>query len=83
MPSQIPQTIDVTIDGATRAIEAGTTGTELFAEEARRGVVAMRVDGEPWDLAREIPAGAAVEPITLDSEDGLAILRHSATHVMA
>ena len=43
----------------------------------------MRVDGEPWDLAREIPAGAAVEPITLDSEDGLAILRHSATHVMA
>ena len=83
MPSQIPQTIDVTIDGATRAIEAGTTGTELFAEEARRGVVAMRVDGEPWDLAREIPAGAAVEPIALDSEDGLAILRHSATHVMA
>ncbi|WP_159625190.1 MULTISPECIES: threonine--tRNA ligase [unclassified Actinomyces] len=83
MPSQIPQTIDVTIDGATRAIEAGTTGTELFAEEARHGVVAMRVDGEPWDLAREIPAGAVVEPITLDSEDGLAILRHSATHVMA
>jgi len=83
VPSQIPQTIDVTIDGATRAIEAGTTGTELFAEEARRGVVAMRVDGEPWDLAREIPAGAAVEPIALDSEDGLAILRHSATHVMA
>ncbi|WP_366179943.1 threonine--tRNA ligase [Actinomyces timonensis] len=83
MPSQIPQTIDVTIDGAARAIEAGTTGTELFAAEARHGVVAMRVDGEPWDLAREIPAGAAVEPITLDSEDGLAILRHSATHVMA
>ncbi|QKD79800.1 threonine--tRNA ligase [Actinomyces marmotae] len=83
MPSQIPQTIDVTIDGATRAIEAGTTGTELFAEEARHGVVAMRVDGEPWDLAREIPVGAVVEPITLDSEDGLAILRHSATHVMA
>lgn len=83
MPSQIPQTIDVTIDGAARAIAAGTTGTELFAEEARLGAVAMRVDGEPWDLAREIPAGATVEPIALDSEDGLAILRHSATHVMA
>ncbi|ARD41619.1 threonine--tRNA ligase [Actinomyces gaoshouyii] len=83
MPSQIPQTIDVTIDGATRVIGAGTTGTEFFSEEVRRGVVAMRVDGEPWDLGREIPAGAAVEPIPLDSEDGLAILRHSATHVMA
>ena len=43
----------------------------------------MRVDGEPWDLSRVIPAGASVEPIMIDSEDGLNILRHSATHVLA
>ena len=43
----------------------------------------MRVNGEPWDLERQVPAGAVVEPITLSSEDGLNILRHSATHVMA
>ncbi|CED92313.1 threonine--tRNA ligase [Actinomyces succiniciruminis] len=74
-------TFDIVLDGATRSIEAGTTGTTLFADA--REVVAMKVDGEPWDLDRALPAGAVVEPITLDSEDGLNILRHSATHVMA
>ena len=79
MPAQ--PTIDITLDGAVRSIEAGTTGAALFGRD--RAVVAMRVDGEPWDLDRAVPAGASVEPITLGSEDGLNILRHSATHVMA
>lgn len=79
MPSQ--PSIDIVLDGAPRSIEEGTTGTALF--EVDRDVVAMKVDGEPWDLAREVPAGAVVQPITLASEDGLNILRHSATHVMA
>ncbi|MCL3778358.1 MULTISPECIES: threonine--tRNA ligase [unclassified Actinomyces] len=73
--------IDITLDGVPRSIEEGTTGTTLLA--GADGVIAMRVDGEPWDLERVVPAGAAVEAITLDSEDGLNILRHSATHVMA
>ena len=73
--------IDIVLDGAARSIEEGTTGTSLFASE--RDVVAMRVDGEPWDLERAVPAGAVVEPITLSSPDGLDILRHSTTHVMA
>ena len=79
MPSQ--PTIDITLDGAARSIEAGTTGSSLFSRD--RDVVAMKVDGAPWDLDRVIPAGARIEPITLASEDGLNILRHSATHVMA
>ena len=73
--------IDIVLDGAARSIEEGTTGTSLFASE--RDVVAMRVDGEPWDLERAVPAGAVVEPIALSSPDGLNILRHSTTHVMA
>ncbi|WP_425356561.1 threonine--tRNA ligase [Xylanimonas protaetiae] len=58
-----------------------TTGAELFAE--RKDVVVARVDGELWDLDREIPAGATVEGVTIDSEDGLTVLRHSAAHVLA
>ncbi|SPT54099.1 Threonine--tRNA ligase [Actinomyces bovis] len=73
--------IEITIAGAKRSIELGTTGTSLF--ETDKQIIAMKVDGEPWDLFRELPAGATVEPITLDSEDGLQILRHSTTHVMA
>ena len=79
MPSQ--PTIDITLDGAVRSIEAGTTGTALFGDDRR--IVAMKVDGDPWDLDRELPDGAVVEPIVLTSQDGLNILRHSATHVMA
>ena len=57
------------------------TGTELFAD--RPEVVVMRVNGQLWDLAREIPADAVAEPVTIDSPDGLNVLRHSAAHVLA
>lgn len=74
-------TIRITVDGEPREIAAGTTGTELYAEQ--RDVVAMTVNGESWDLEREIPEQASIEAITLASEEGLNILRHSATHVLA
>lgn len=73
--------LTITLDQDSRTIEAGTTGATVF--DGQRDVVAMKVNGEPWDLSRVLPDGAVVEPITLDSEDGLNILRHSATHVMA
>ncbi|SFS18799.1 threonyl-tRNA synthetase [Agrococcus baldri] len=62
-----------------------TTGFDLFTD---RAVVAMRVDGELQDLARELTEtqtveSGAVEPVTIDSPDGLDILRHSAAHVLA
>ena len=64
------------------AVEATetTTGFELFTDKA---VVAVRVAGELRDLATELQAGDVAEPVTIDSPDGLAILRHSAAHVMA
>ncbi|RIJ51859.1 threonine--tRNA ligase [Clavibacter lycopersici] len=61
------------------ATEAGT-GFTLFSD---RAVVAMRVDGELKDLAAAVAPGDLVEPVRIDSPDGLAILRHSAAHVMA
>ncbi|WP_054686969.1 threonine--tRNA ligase [Microbacterium sp. No. 7] len=43
----------------------------------------MRVDGELADLATEVTGTQATEPVTIDSPDGLAILRHSTAHVLA
>ena len=74
-------TFDLVIDGQTTTIEAGTTGTAWYAGD--RGVVAIKVDGTPRDLDTELEAGTRVEAIALDSPDGLDILRHSATHVLA
>ncbi|WP_062316433.1 threonine--tRNA ligase [Demequina maris] len=73
--------VNATIDGVERELEAGTTGTDLFGD--RRDVVVMRVDGALWDLAREVPAGAAVEAVTTADPDGLMVLRHSTAHVLA
>ena len=43
----------------------------------------MRVNGEVKDLAASTSETDAVEPVTIDSPAGLAILRHSAAHVAA
>ncbi|AZU02378.1 threonine--tRNA ligase [Brevibacterium linens] len=59
----------------------GLTGTEIFSTD--RTVVAMWLNGEPADLSRELQAGDRVAPITIDSDAGLDILRHSTGHVTA
>jgi len=56
------------------------TGFDLFPD---RSVVALRVDGELKDLATTVTETQTVEPVTIDSPDGLSILRHSAAHVLA
>ncbi|MCB0916963.1 MAG: threonine--tRNA ligase [Actinobacteria bacterium] len=81
MPTSGDGPVSVIIDGQARELPTGTTGEQVFAEN--RSVVVMRVDGELWDLARELPDGASVEPVDIESEDGLFVLRHSTAHVMA
>ncbi|WP_240694962.1 threonine--tRNA ligase [Cryobacterium sp. SO1] len=43
----------------------------------------MRVNGELRDLATTVTETDDVTPVTIDSPDGLNILRHSAAHVLA
>ncbi|WP_370655351.1 threonine--tRNA ligase [Microbacterium terrisoli] len=43
----------------------------------------MRVNGDLKDLASTVDASDVVEPVTIDSPDGLNILRHSTAHVLA
>lgn len=57
-----------------------STGFDLFPD---KNVVAMRVDGTLKDLATEVTDTQTVEPVTIDSQDGLNILRHSTAHVLA
>ncbi|NMD46392.1 MAG: threonine--tRNA ligase, partial [Propionibacterium sp.] len=64
-----------------QVVETTTTGLDLFGSD--RTVVAMRVDGELRDLSRELAEGDEVEPVSIDSPDGLNILRHSTGHVTA
>ncbi|MCD1570094.1 threonine--tRNA ligase [Agromyces mediolanus] len=61
-------------------VDQVTDGFELFTD---RSVVAMRVNGELKDLATTVTETDVVEPVTIDSPDGLNILRHSTAHVLA
>ncbi|MGZ4742350.1 MAG: threonine--tRNA ligase [Oryzihumus sp.] len=77
----MPADITVVIAGSERSVAAGTTAGDLFAGD--KAVVVARVGGELRDLAHVLADGDVVEPVTIDSEDGLAVLRHSAAHVLA
>jgi threonyl-tRNA synthetase len=56
------------------------TGFELFTD---RSIVAMRVNGELKDLATTVTDADEVSPVSIESPDGLNILRHSSAHVLA
>ena len=56
------------------------TGFDLFPD---RSVIALRVNGELKDKATTVTDSDTVEPVAIDSPDGLDILRHSTAHVMA
>jgi threonyl-tRNA synthetase len=72
--------ITVHVAGDERAVSAGTTAGDLF--EGREIVVA-RVNGQLVDLSHGLHDGDAVEPVSVDSEEGLSVLRHSCAHVLA
>nr|WP_205834776.1 threonine--tRNA ligase [Arthrobacter sp. SF27] len=76
-----PQNMTLIVDGEEKQVNTGTTGAELFFE--RRDVVVMLVDGVLKDLDQPLPEDAKIESVTIDSPDGLNVLRHSTAHVMA
>ncbi|WZJ77238.1 threonine--tRNA ligase [Trueperella pyogenes] len=72
------------IDGDSLQISESINGIDYF--KSNRDIVALRVDGELKDLATDLttlPDGANVEGVSIGEPDGLNILRHSATHVLA
>lgn len=73
-------------DGSKKEYPAQTTMIQI-AESIHSGLkkhaVAAKVDGKLVDLNHELREDAEVSIITLDSEDGLYVYRHSTAHLMA
>ena len=73
-------------DGSRIDHPDGATGHDVAAsigERLARAAVAVKLDGELFDLTRPLPHGGAVEIVTDTTEEGRSILRHSAAHVLA
>ena len=73
-------------DGSVRRYDGAVRGAviaENIGKRLLRDAVAVRVNGELYDLTREIDEDASVEIVTRESADGLQLLRHDAAHVLA
>jgi threonyl-tRNA synthetase len=73
--------IKITVDGKPIEVSADQKPTFLF--ENRPEVVVCRINGELKDLWSDLKDKDVVESVTIDSPDGLNVLRHSTAHVLA
>jgi len=73
-------------DGSEKRLPAGATGADLaraIGPGLAKAAVAVRVDGQVWDLARPLPDGIKVAILTDKDPQALDVLRHSSAHVLA
>ena len=73
-------------DGSVRNFATPVNGATVAADICpglAKAALAVRVDGELWDLGREIEKDAALSIVTARDDDGVELLRHDAAHVLA
>ena len=79
--------VDITLpDGSQRTYDDPVSGADIARDIGpglAKAALAIRVDGEIWDLARAIAQDTTIAIITTRDEEALALMRHAAAHVMA
>ncbi len=84
---QVTQSFSITLpDGSCREFDGPVTGAAIAADIGpglAKAALAVRVDGQLWDIGRVIDHDALVAIVTAKDDDGVEILRHDAAHVMA
>jgi threonyl-tRNA synthetase len=79
--------ITITVSGQDeKRVDRGTTISDVvkgLGKEFKDQIVAGRIDGRLVDLNTPLERSGSLDLIALDSEEGLEILRHSTSHVMA
>ncbi len=73
-------------DQARLSFPSATTAVQALAawqKSALKGSVAARLNGELIDLTRPLFSGGELVPVVENSPEGLDILRHSTSHLMA
>ena len=81
--------LNVNLNGSQRAIPAPATvadAIKAFDRDVLKSALAAKVNGEEVDLNRELTATdevVSIEPITVDTREGLEVIRHSTAHLLA
>ena len=80
------ENIQVTLPGGQSIeVRRGVRIDELMSatDGNKKDVIAAKVDGHLVDLSRALEKNCALEWISMDSPEGLDVLRHSTAHLMA
>ena len=73
-------------DGKALEVQDGLTAgliVEKIGAKLARDAVAVKINGQTVDLSTPVRGQITFQVITIDSKEGLAIMRHSCAHVMA
>ncbi|WP_217586933.1 threonine--tRNA ligase [Lentibacillus saliphilus] len=73
-------------DGNVKSFPAGTTGEAIAASISpglKKQALAIKLDGQPVDLRRELNEGGKIEILTYRDQEAIEIMRHSTAHLMA
>jgi len=73
-------------DGSVELCQSGKTVREIISSRYEgdfASIVAVRVNGEMVDLSRSVEEDVELELVDITSADGLGVLRHSISHIMA
>ncbi|MEF2247068.1 threonine--tRNA ligase [Paenibacillus sp. IITD108] len=73
-------------DGAVREYDAGTTIEDVagsISSGLKKNAIAGKLDGKVVDIYTPLEQDAAVEIVTVESEAGLEVYRHSTAHLLA
>ena len=73
--------ISIVVDGKPQSVDSETKPTQIFAENSE--IVVCKVNAELKDLWTDLKDGDVVEGISIESPEGLSVLRHSTAHVLA
>ena len=69
-------------DGSSKALESGSNGydlAKLIGPGLAKSAVAVTINGIQKDLSDELPKDSSVSIITIESDEGLEIMRHTLT----
>jgi threonyl-tRNA synthetase len=82
--------VKVTVDGAPHQCDEGTKVThiveQLHPDRVKPGanaIIVCKINGELKDLWSDVKPGDEITLVSIDSAEGLAVLRHSSAHVLA
>src|SRR5580658_6026459 len=81
------ETIQITLpDGATRAVQRGTTAAQIahqISPRLAKEALVARADGELVDLSRPLEHDTKLSILTAKDPEAVQVFRHSAAHLLA